>query len=115
MDKKLLFTFSLCQKAGKILAGDFAVYNAIKANVAILVIIADDASFNTQKKFKNKCSFYNIDYLIFGTKENISHAIGKINKSVFAITDEGLANKIKGAICNCDTYKKGVGDFFVQD
>lgn len=95
MNKKIMSMFSLCQKAGKIVSGEFAVEKALQDGSANIVIIASDASANTKKKFENKAFFYEIETIIFSTKEEISQAIGKLNRSVFAIIDEGFANKIK--------------------
>ncbi|MDE6357275.1 MAG: ribosomal L7Ae/L30e/S12e/Gadd45 family protein [Eubacteriales bacterium] len=100
MNKKIMSMFSLCQKAGKIVSGEFAVEKALQDGSANIVIIAGDASANTKKKFENKAFFYEIETITFSTKEEISQAIGKLNRSVFAIIDEGFANKIKCDIKN---------------
>lgn len=100
MNKKIMSMFSLCQKAGKIVSGEFAVEKALQDASANIVIIASDASENTKKKFENKAFFYETETIIFSTKEEISQAIGKLNRSVFAIIDEGFANKIKSDINN---------------
>lgn len=98
MNKKIMSMFSLCQKAGKIVSGEFAVEKALQEGSAIILIIASDASNNTKKKFENKAFFYKVETIIFSTKEEISQAVGKLNRSVFAIIDEGFANKIKNDI-----------------
>lgn len=95
MNKKLLSMFSLSQKAGKICSGELTVEKAIQKGSALYVIIMSDASSNTISKFENKCVYYETDYVIFGQKDVFSQAIGKINRTVFAITDEGFYKKIK--------------------
>lgn len=100
MNKKLQSMLSLCQKAGKMASGEFAVEKALQDGSALYVIIASDASENTKKKFENKAFYYKIENVIFGEKEKLSHSIGKFNRTVFAILDEGFYLKIKEYIEN---------------
>lgn len=95
MDKKLMSILSICKKAGKIVSGDFAVLQRVKDRSAFYVIIADDASNNTKKKFIDKCTFYKVEYVVFSDKLTLSYQIGAVNRSVFAILDEGFYNTIK--------------------
>ena len=94
MERKLLSMLSLAQRAGKILTGSDTVEEAIKKGDALFVIIAENASENTKKKFKNKCDYYKVSYTIKGKSEEISKAIGKENRNVVAICDENFANRI---------------------
>lgn len=100
MNRKLLSMLSICQKAGKIASGDFAVEKALQERNALYVIIANDASENTKKKFENKAFYYKVESVIYGKKEQLSHCIGKFNRAVFAILDEGFCKKIKQYIEN---------------
>ena len=47
----------LAKKAGKIAAGEFQTENAVKSGKASLVIVSEEASENTKKKFRNMCDF----------------------------------------------------------
>ncbi len=100
MNKKLLSMLSICQKAGKIVSGEFAVEKALQGGSALYVIIANNASENTKKKFENKSFYYKIEYIIYGEKEVLSNSIGKYNRTVFAILDEGFYKKIREYIEN---------------
>lgn len=100
MNKKLLSMLSICQKAGKIVSGEFAVEKALQDGSALYVIIANNASENTKKKFENKSFYYKIEYIIYGEKELLSNSIGKYNRTVFAILDEGFYKKIREYIEN---------------
>ena len=84
----------LATKAGKVVSGEFAVEKAIKDGKAFLVIIAEDASDNTKKKFSNTCQFYEVPIYFFGTKDELGHAIGKEMRSSLAITDEGFTKSL---------------------
>jgi ribosomal protein L7Ae-like RNA K-turn-binding protein len=85
---------SLCQRAGKLITGDDTVLAAVKSGTAVLVIIAADASDNTRKKFSDKCSFYDVEYKIVSDRAELCACIGKYNRTVFAVTDEGFAKQI---------------------
>ena len=94
MSKKLYGLIGICQKAGKIVSGEFSCETAIKNNEAYLVILAEDASKNTRKKFNDRCNFRNIPLLEYGNKESLGNAIGKVGRASIAVTDEKLAEKI---------------------
>ncbi len=89
------FLLSLAAKAGKTVSGETAVLNAVRSGSAYVVIISTDASDNTRKKFSDKCSYYGIPWYIYGTKEGIAHAIGKELRSVAAVCDPNLGDRIR--------------------
>lgn len=95
IDKNIISNLSLCKKAGKLCSGEFQTLEAIKKNKAYLVIVPEDASNNTKKKFKDKCTFYNIDYIVYGNKFEIGSAIGTGERTSVAIVDKGFANMLK--------------------
>lgn len=66
----------------------------IKKKSASLIIIAEDISENTKDKFIKLASLYNINIVIFGEIDLLSQSIGKSNKGVFAVLDDGFGNKI---------------------
>jgi len=92
---KTLSMIGLCQKAGKISSGEFSVETAIKAGHAHLVIIADNASDNTKKKFTNMCNYRQIPYKIDFDKDELGHAIGKQFRATICVTDEQFATSIE--------------------
>jgi len=63
-----------------------------------LLIVAEDASQNTKKKMTQKCKVKEIDYRIFGTKEDLSQITGRRESSTFAITDDNFSKVIKDEI-----------------
>jgi len=95
MDKKVYSYIGLCQKAGRLKSGEGACEAAISKGEAQLVLISEDASDNTKKKFSNKAKYYGADYYVKGLRADLSSAIGKANRPVVVITDRGLAEKIK--------------------
>ena len=59
-----------------------------------MIIISEDASENTKKKFLNKAEYYNVPVYIWGSREDLSSAIGKANRPTVVVTDKGLSEKI---------------------
>ncbi len=98
MDNRIYQMLSLCQKAGKLVTGEFAAKEAVLSYTAYLVIVATDASNNTKKLFNDKASYRKIPCVEWGTKEEIGNKVGKNPRAVIAIVDENFANKIKELI-----------------
>lgn len=84
----------LCTRSRNLVSGEFAAEGAVKDGSAWLVIVATDASANTKKLFKDKCSFYEVPCFEYGTKESLGHAIGKEIRASIAVLDEGFAKSI---------------------
>lgn len=83
----------IAMKAGKLAAGEYQCEESIQKLEAYFVIIAQDASDNTKKKFEDKCKYRDIPFVIFGNKEELGGLIGKAERSVIAIKDENLGNQ----------------------
>lgn len=94
MINKIYSMIGLSMKAGKIAFGTDMCEEKIKKKSASLIIIAEDTSDNTKDKFIKLSNLYNINIVIFGEIDLLSRSIGKVNKGVFAILDDGFANKI---------------------
>ncbi|CDF57951.1 L7Ae/L30e/S12e/Gadd45 family ribosomal protein [Thermobrachium celere] len=92
MDSKLYNFLGLIQKSGNLTSGDDGVEIDIKKGKCKLLIISEDASENTRKKFQNMANNYGVPYVIFGTKDDIGHFIGKSMRSVLSIKDKNLAD-----------------------
>ena len=67
----------------------------VKSGRACLVIVADDASDNTKKKFQNMCDFYKVPIYFFEDKDTLGHAMGKEFRASLAVTDAGFAKGIR--------------------
>lgn len=81
----------LAAKAGKIASGEFSTERAVKSGKAFLVIVSTEASDNTQKMFRNMCSFYHVPMYVYAPKETLGRAIGKGFRASLAVVDEGFA------------------------
>ena len=91
---KALSLVSLATKAGKTASGEFCTEKEVKTGMAELVIVAEDASDNTKKKFKNMCNFLEMPIYFYGDKDTLGHAMGKEFRASLAILDEGFAKEI---------------------
>lgn len=91
MERKLLSMLGLATKAGQMKSGEFSTEKAVKDGKAYLVIVANDASNNTKKKFQNMCDYYQIPCYFFAEKSQLGHAIGKEFRASVACTGEQFA------------------------
>lgn len=94
----MLSALSLAAKAGKIKSGEFQTEEAIKGGGAYLVVIAEDTSERTKKKFSSMCTYRNITYLLYGSRESLGGCIGKDFRGTLAVTDERLAEMVRREI-----------------
>ncbi len=97
---KIYSLLGLCMKSGNLVSGDDSTLLDIKRNRVHLVLIAEDASENTKKLFKDKCLYRNISYYYFSTKYDLGEAIGKAPRAVIGIRDINFSNKIKELLKN---------------
>ena len=92
---KVLSMLGIAAKSGSIASGEFSTEKAVKDGKAYLVIVAGDASENTQKMFRNMTDFYEVPMYLYGDKETLGHFIGKEFRASLAVTNEGLARSIE--------------------
>lgn len=92
---KVLSMLGLATRSRNVVSGGFATEQAVKSGKAYLVIIAEDASDNTRKKYSNMCEFYEVPCAYYSTKEVLGHAMGKEERTTLAVTDEGFADSIR--------------------
>ncbi len=95
INKKVYGLLGLTTKAGKLCFGTDSCLDMISKNKVKLIIVSEDSAERTIKNFKEKCEEKSIPFYIFGKKEDISKAIGKLNKTVIGIKDKNLAGAIQ--------------------
>ena len=91
----VLSMLGLAAKSRNVVSGGFSTENAVKSGKAYMVLIAEDASDNTKKKFGNMCNFYKVPYYFYEEKMYLGHAIGKGERTSLAVTNEGFADSIR--------------------
>ena len=89
--KQVLNLIGLATKAGKTVSGEFSTERAVKSGKACMVIVSEEASDNTKKKFANMCTYYQVPIWFFGKIYELSHYMGKETRTSLAILDEGFA------------------------
>jgi len=92
---KFLSLLGLCKRAGKLAAGEVAAEQAVRGKQAYLLILSEDASKNTKKKFRNSAAYYELPLAEIGTKDELGRAIGTDMRSIIAVNEEGFAKKLK--------------------
>ena len=92
--EKTLHLLGLAMRAGRVVTGEEMTVKDIQKNKTEFVFIATDASDNTQKKIKDKCSYYGVPWNNAFLQSEISHAIGK-ERMIIGINDYGFAKKFK--------------------
>lgn len=97
---RVISMISIAAKGRNLVSGEFAVEKAVKCGKAYLVVVADDASDNTKKQFRNMCEFYEVPMVVYGNKDTLGHFIGTQMRANIAITDEGIANSILKSVHN---------------
>lgn len=88
---KALSRLGMAMRAGKLVTGDEAVMQAIRGGQAKLVLIAEDASDNSYKKYSDKCAHYGVNVVRRFSRWEIGYSIGKADRVAVAVTDEGMA------------------------
>ena len=91
---KGLSLLGLAFRSGNLVSGEFAAREAVRKKTAALIIVANDASDNTKKKFRNMCEFYEVPIYFYKDKDTLGHAMGKEMRASLAVLDEGLAKGI---------------------
>ncbi len=103
---KVLQMLGMAQRAGAVGSGGFMTETSVKEGRAFLVVVAEDASDNTRKDFKNMCEYYDVPVRFYGNREELGHCIGKEFRASLAVTNEGLANKILSLIDSDEAVRK---------
>ena len=92
--QKIHSLLGIAMRAGKLVSGEDGTMIDLKKGKLNLVIVAEDASNNTKKLFKDKSSFRHVNCIELSTKSDLGISIGKDSRAVIGIKDIGLANKI---------------------
>ena len=95
---QILNFLGLAMRAGKVKTGESVIVNEIKKGNLKLVIVANDASDNT-----DKCKSYKVPFRKFGNRNELGIALGKGERVNVGITDPGFAKKLLSMI---DEYHK---------
>lgn len=95
---RALKQLGMAMRAGKLVTGDETVLKTVRQGKALLVFMASDASDNTKKKYRDKCSTYKVELLEAFTRLQLGMAIGREDQVLIALTDAGFANMIRSQL-----------------
>lgn len=108
MAERIYSFLGLAMKAGRVVSGEETCERALKSGKVSLVIVSDEASENTKKRFRDMCSYRGVEIRFFGEKEMLGKFTGKTVRSVVAITERGFAAHLIEMIDNRGTEHGGV-------
>lgn len=100
-NNKILSLIGLATKAGKTVSGEFSTEKSVKTGKGFLVLVAEDASENTKKKFRNMCEFYEVPVYFLSDKEQLGKAMGKELRVSLSVQDENFAKAIRKELEKC--------------
>lgn len=98
-NSRLHGALGLSRRAGKCIAGDFAVEKAVKRGEARLVALDASAAEATKARYRGLCERNSLPCLVI---EGMGDAIGKPGGKIAAIVDEHFAGMVLRA-CKSDS------------
>ena len=63
-----------------------------------MVIVSEEASDNTKKMFTNMCAHYKVPIYLFGTKDELGHAMGQEFRASLSVEDAGFAKSMAAPV-----------------
>ncbi len=94
MNPKFWGMLGLAMRAGRLACGEGKAADAVRGGHAALLILAEDASENTEKRFLNMTRFYQVAVLRPGNRTQLGAALGRPAAVVLAVTEEGFAKQL---------------------
>lgn len=94
-EQKFIGMLGLAVKARQAQLGAGRALDSIRANKAALVLLDEEASDNTRKRFENACLFHEVECLIL-PPGLLGRAAGKSDAMVAAILKGGMAERLRG-------------------
>ena len=91
-------------KAGRVKSGDYAVTETVRQGKAKLVLLESGAAQATKERYAALCAAANVPLYECST---VGAAIGKAERIVAAVTEDGFKRMIEGAMAS-DTDATGV-------
>lgn len=97
-NNRILSLIGLAARARKTVSGEFSTEKSVKSGKAAMVFVAEDASENTKKKFRNMCDFYQVPIYFLADRERLGRSIGKEFRASLAVEDDNFAKAILKAL-----------------
>ncbi len=87
-------TLGLAHRAGRCAVGEGAALDCLRRGAARLVVLAEDASDNTKKRFENGCIHHKTELVVRGCRTELGRSTGREFAVVVAVKDEGFAKSL---------------------
>lgn len=98
MENKVKSYLGFAAKARKLVTGyNTCIYMMEKRRVR-LILITEDLAENSVKKMVSAATKYMVPYRIYGSKAELSHITGNVDKGIYGVTDENFAKVILNGI-----------------
>jgi ribosomal protein L7Ae-like RNA K-turn-binding protein len=94
MKHKLLTLLGFAQKSGSLVSGTDQVLKSIESKKTLVCFLGNDVAENTSKKVISKCKHYNIPCITTFSVDELSRAIGKDNRTVLGLTNQGFTDSV---------------------
>lgn len=94
IDRQWISLLGLAARARKLITGEELVVKEVRKSNIKLVLLSKDASQLTKKKITDKCSHYSVPLRAVSDRVSLGEAIGKGERVVVGVTDQGFANKL---------------------
>ncbi len=94
MEAKITNLLTLAMKSGNLVSGEDTCMAYLKKDAIYLMLIAEDASNNTKKKFQDKASYRSVPIKVWKEKDLLGSIIGKGSRTVVGIIDKGFASSL---------------------
>lgn len=92
---KILSNLGLCARARGLVDGTDIVCDYMAKGNVKYIFLANNSSDNTKKKIRSKAEYYNVEVNESYTSEELSQAIGKVNRMVVGITNQSFLKILK--------------------
>ena len=87
------FMLGLAMRSGNLTLGESGVHKAISSGTAKLVLVDEAASENTKKKYRDSCTFYNVQ-LLLTSADRLGQSIGKPGRMSAAVAAGPLCERL---------------------
>lgn len=94
MNPKFWGMLGLAMRAGKLACGESKASEIIRSGGGFLILLADDASANAEKRFTNMSAYHSVPLIRPGSRFEIGSATGRSFSVVAAVTDDGFAKQL---------------------
>lgn len=94
LNNKFFTMLGFAQKSGNIIMGDDLVESALNKRAISLIIVSEDASDDTKKKYIKLCENLNTKIIIDFSREDLSSSVGKFNRTLIGIKNKKFSREL---------------------